>query len=164
MQTSGDSPSKRLRGGHPPLEGGRGRSSGSGKKSGERNGGSRGRGRGGSKGKGGYQHGGDSGPDTTVLVSAMARLIIRHDEQILALSSDVSFVSFARTDQHSVLPQLFAESRRLKSALSALPPKQALAIKFFRELKDRLIVVGKDKDMQDKQATAGGNPHRVVCR
>ena len=61
--------------------------------------------------------------DTTVLVSAMARLIIRHDEQVLALSSDVSFVSFARTDQHSVLPQLFAESRRLKSALSALPPK-----------------------------------------
>ena len=94
----------------------------------------------------------------------MARLIIRHDEQILALSSDVSFVSFARTDQHSVLPQLFAESRRLKSTLSAMPPKQALAIKLFRELKDRLIVVGKDKDMQDKQATAGGNPHRVVCR
>ena len=70
MQTSGDSPSKRLRGGDPPLEVG----TGSGGKSGGRNGGNRGRGRGGSKGKGGYQQGGESGPDTTALVSAMARL------------------------------------------------------------------------------------------
>ena len=141
MDSSGDSPSKRQRGGAPLLEGGRGRSSGSrGGKSGGRNGGNRGRGRGGQpKGKGGYQPSGDSGQKTTALVSAMARLIIRHDEQILALSLDVSFVSYARTDQHSVLPQLFAESRRLKSTLSAMPPKQAMAIRFFRELKDCLI-------------------------
>ena len=109
---------------------------------GGRNGGNRGRGRGGQpKGKGGYQPSGDSGQKTSALVSAMARLIIRHDEQILALSLDVSFVSYARTDQHSVLPQLFAESRRLKSTLSAMPPKQAMAIRFFRELKDCLIVL-----------------------
>ena len=36
-----------------------------------------------------------------------------------------------------------------------MPPKQALAIKFFRELKDRLIVVSKDKDMQDKLQQEG---------
>ena len=36
-----------------------------------------------------------------------------------------------------------------------MPPKQALAIRFFRELKDRLIAVSKDEKLQQDGTLTG---------
>ena len=44
----------------------------------------------------------------------MARLLLRHDEQLVALTSEVTFISYARTDEHTVLPQLFSELRQIQ--------------------------------------------------
>ena len=79
----------------------------------------------------------------------MARLLLRHDEQLVALTSEVTFVSYARTDEHTVLPQLFSELRQIQSSRSPTPPRQVLTVRFFRELKDRLLAVSKDRGMQE---------------
>eukprot|EP00439_Symbiodinium_sp_Y106_P016029 s9455_g2.t1 len=84
-------------------------------------------------------------------VNAMARLLLRHDEQLTALTSEVTFVSYAKTEGHSVLPILFAENRRLKSESSLIPPRQALTMRFFRELKERLIAISKDRKVSPTQ-------------
>ena len=96
----------------------------------------------------------DSG-DATQLVNAMARLLPRHDEQLTALTSEVTFVSYAKTEDHSVLPILYAENRRLRSESSLIPPRQAMTMRFFRELKERLIAISKDKSVQERLISEG---------
>ena len=92
---------------------------------------------------------------TSSLVTAMARLLLRHDEHLVAMTSEVTFISYARTDEHTVLPQLFSELRQVHSSGSSAPPRQALTMRFFRELKDRLLAISKDCGMQEKLMEGG---------
>ena len=159
--SGGDSPSKKQKGGvtppsvkpaesSPPANsGGKGKS----------------RGKGANKGRG-QPRNQDSG-DATQLVNAMARLLLRHDEQLTALTSEVTFVSYAKTEDHSVLPILYAENRRLRSESSLIPSRQAMTMRFFRELKERLIAISKDKSVQERLISEGGrtmNGRRAIRR
>ena len=114
-------------------------------------------GRGGRRERGNDQDQGTAGSQdpTSSLVTAMARLLLRHDEQLVALTSEVTFISYARTDEHTVLPQLFSELRQTQSSRSLTPPRQVLTVRFFRELKDRLLAVSKDRGMQEKLMEEG---------
>ncbi|CAE7626364.1 Pol, partial [Symbiodinium necroappetens] len=56
-----------------------------------------------------------AGSEESELVTAMAKLALRHDEHMTAL--DLCYVSYVRTDAHSVLPELYAESKRQKSLM-----------------------------------------------
>ena len=120
----GDSPPKKLRGGDAPLEN---KGSGKGKASGSYGKG-KAVGRGGRRDRGNEQGQGTAGSQdpTSSLVTAMARLLLRHDEQLVALTSEVTFISYARTDEHTVLPQLFSELRQIHSSRSLTPPRQVL--------------------------------------
>ena len=82
-------------------------------------------GRGGRRERGNEQDQGTAGSQdpTSSLVTAMARLLLRHDQQLVALTSEVTFVSYARTDEHTVLPQLFSELRQIQSSRSLTPPR-----------------------------------------
>ena len=149
----GDSPPTKLRGGDAPLQN---KGSGKGKAS-SSNGKGKAGGRGGKHERGNEQDQGTAGSQdpTSSLVTAMARLLLRHDEQLVALTSEVTFVSYARTDEHTVLPQLFSELRQIQSSRSLTPPRQVLTVRFFRELKDRLLAVSKDRGMQEKLMEEG---------
>ena len=143
----GGSPPKRPKGGDAPRDAQRTTGKG----------GQQGRGRGRGSGKGDPQGSSPSiqsqdrgGRQRDPLVSALAKLVIRHDEQLLALSCDVTFISYMKTDEHSILPLLHAEKKRLQSDMSSIAPKTALTLRMFRELKDRLIAVSKDRDMQSQ--------------
>jgi len=143
--TGGGSPPKRAKGGDPPQD--------SQKSTGK--GGKQGRGRGRGSGKGNPQgstpssQGQDSGGrQRDPLVSALAKLVIRHDEQLLALSCDITFISYMKTDEHSILSLLHAEKKRTQTNMPSIAPKTAMTLKMFRELKDRLIAVSKDREMQ----------------
>ena len=95
----GDSPPKKLRGGDAPLQN---KGSGKGKAS-SSNGKGKAGGCGGRRERGNEQDQGTAGSQdpTSSLVTAMARLLLRHDEQLVALTSEVTFVSYARTDEHT---------------------------------------------------------------
>ena len=149
----GDSPPTKLRGGDAPLQN---KGSGKGKAS-SSNGKGKAGGRGGRRDRGNEQGQGTAGSQdpTPSLVTAMARLLLRHDEQLVALTSEVTFISYARTDEHTVLPQLFSELRQIQSSRSLTPPRQVLTVRFFRELKDRLLAVSKDRGMQEKLMEEG---------
>ena len=149
----GDSPPTKSRGGDAPLQN---KGSGKGKAS-SSNGKGKAGGRGGKHERGNEQDQGTAGSQdpTSSLVTAMARLLLRHDEQLVALTSEVTFVSYARTDEHTVLPQLFSELRQIQSSRSLTPPRQVLTVRFFRELKDRLLAVSKDRGMQEKLMEEG---------
>ena len=45
-----------------------------------------------------------------IVVNAMARLLLRHDEQLTALTSEVTFVSYAKTEDHCAANSLCGES------------------------------------------------------
>ena len=152
-ETGGDSPPKKQRGGDAPLQakgGGKGKATSS-------NGKGKAGGRGGRRGRGHEQGQGTAGTQdpTSSLVTAMARLLLRHDEHLVAMTSEVTFISYARTDEHTVLPQLFSELRQVHSSGSSAPPRQALTMRFFRELKDRLLAISKDCGMQEKLMEGG---------
>jgi len=154
--TGGGSPPKRAKGGDPPQD----TQNTTGK------GGKQGRGRGRGSGKGNPQGSTPSsqGQDSISrqrdpLVSALAKLVIRHDEQLLALSCDITFISYMKTDEHSILSLLHAEKRRSQTSVPYIAPTTAMTLRFFRELKDRLIAVSKDKDMQEQLTRDGSmNP------
>ena len=147
--SGGDSPSKKQKGGVSPPSNKPAESSLPANSGGK----GKGRGKGANKGRG-HPRSQDSG-DAHQLVNAMARLLLRHDEQLTALTSEVTFVSYAKTEGHSVLPILFAENRRLKSERSLIPPRQALTMRFFRELKERLIAISKDRKVQERLISEG---------
>eukprot|EP00439_Symbiodinium_sp_Y106_P068320 s5033_g11.t1 len=92
------------------------------------------------------------------LAKAMARLVLRHEEQINALASDVCFVSCAKTDEHSALPKLHMEHHSWKcqfAPANAPNYKMILTLTFFRELRDRLVTISKDQRAQDHLKTVG---------
>ena len=72
--------------------------------------------------------------DSGDLVSAMARLVLRHDEQLTALTTDLCYISYVRTDARSVLPELHAESKKHRATLApAAPPRHAMTLKVIRQ-------------------------------
>ena len=147
--SGGDSPSKKQKGGVTPP------SVKPAESSPPANSGGKGKGRGKGANKGRARPRNQDSGDANQLVNAMARLLLRHDEQLTALTSEVTFVSYAKTEGHSVLPILFAENRRLKSESSLIPPHQAMTMRFFRELKERLIAISKDKRVQERLISEG---------
>ena len=90
------------------------------------------------------------------LVNAVARLVLRHDEQLLALTSDLCYISYVRTDAHSVLQELHAESKRQRSLMAPTsPPRHALTLRFFRAFKDRVVQVSQSEAVQQKLKQEG---------
>ena len=134
-QSGGESPQKRTRSGATPSSKGLGK----GKQQGQR--------------RGGGQPSDDREDD---LVNALARLVLRHDEQLLALTSDLCFVSFVRTGGHSVLHELHSESKRQRGLMAPTsPPRHALTLRFFRTLKDRIVKVSQSEAVQKQLQTEG---------
>ena len=78
-QTGGESPQKRTKSGVTPSSKGQGK----GKHSGQRRG-----------------EGKSSDAIEDDLANPVARLVLRHDEQLLALTSDLCYISYVRTDGH----------------------------------------------------------------
>ncbi|OLQ12165.1 hypothetical protein AK812_SmicGene3975 [Symbiodinium microadriaticum] len=90
------------------------------------------------------------------LVNAVARLVLRHDEQLLALTSDLCFVSYVRTEGHSVLQELHAESKKQRGLMAPTsPPRHALTLRFFRTLKDRIVKVSQSEAIQKQLQQEG---------
>ena len=84
-------------------------------------------------------------------MTAMARLVLCHDEQLMALTTDLGYISYVRTDAHSVLPELHEESKRHRAMLApAALPRHAMTLKFFQELKSRVLKVGQSATVQHK--------------
>ncbi|CAE7405005.1 unnamed protein product [Symbiodinium necroappetens] len=111
--------------------------------------------RGQGKGKNGGQRRKDGRPAGSAeqgdLVTAMARLVHRHDEQLMALTTDLGYISYVRTDAHSVLPELHEESKRHRAMLApAAPPRHAMTLKFLLELRSRVLKVGQSATVQQK--------------
>ena len=137
-QSGGESPQKRTKSGATPSSKGQGK----GKQTGQRRG----------EGKSS-----DAVEDELVnLVNAVARLVQRHDEQLLALTSDLCYISYVRTDGHSVLQELHAESKRQRGLMAPTsPPRHVLTLRFFRALKDRVVQVSQSEAVQKKLQQEG---------
>ena len=134
-QSGGESPQKRTKSGATPSSKGQGK----GKQTGQRRG-----------------EGKSSDANEDDLVNAVARLVLRHDEQLLALTSDLCYISYVRTDGHSVLQELHAESKRQRSLMAPTsPPRHALTLRFFRALKDRVVQVSQSEAVQQKLKQEG---------
>ena len=133
--SGGESPQKRTKSGGAPSSKGQGK----GKQQGQRRGESR-----------------SSEVNEDDLVNAVARLVLRHDEQLLALTSDLCFVSYVRTEGHSVLQELHAESKKQRGLMApASPPRHALTLRFFRTLKDRIVKVSQSEAVQKQLQQEG---------
>ena len=133
--SGGESPQKRTKSGGAPSSKGQGK----GKQQGQRRGESR-----------------SSDVNEDDLVNAVARLVLRHDEQLLALTSDLCFVSYVRTEGHSVLQELHAESKKQRGLMApASPPRHALTLRFFRTLKDRIVKVSQSEAVQKQLQQEG---------
>ena len=58
------------------------------------------------------------------VVNVVKTEVHRHDEQLMALTTDLGYISYVRTDAHSVLPELHEESKRHRAMLApAAPPR-----------------------------------------
>ena len=134
-QTGGESPQKRTKSGATPSSKGQGK----GKQTGQRR-----------------REGQQSEATDDGLVNAVARLVLRHDEQLLALTSDLCYISYVRTDGHSVLQELQEESKRQRSMMAPTsPPRHALTIRFVRALKERVVKVSQSETVQQKLKQEG---------
>ncbi|CAE7325549.1 unnamed protein product, partial [Symbiodinium microadriaticum] len=126
----GDSPQKRPRSGATPSLKGRGK----GKQAGQRR-----------------KDGKNSETTEDNLVNAVAKLVIRHDEQLLAMTSDLCYISYVRTEAHSVLQELHEESQRQRGMMAPQsPPRHAMTLRFFQALKQRVMKVSQSEAVQQK--------------
>ena len=65
------------------------------------------------KGRGKGNQATDSNTDAS-LISAMAKLVLRHEDSLNSMLADIAYVSFMRTDNHSVIHTLAASSQEWK--------------------------------------------------
>ena len=84
-------------------------------------------------------------------MNAVAKLVIRHDEQLLAMTSDLCYISYVRTEAHSVLQELHEESQRQRGMMAPQsPPRHAMTLRFFQALKQRVMKVSQSEAVQQK--------------
>ena len=67
------------------------------------------------------------------------------------MTSDLCYISYVRTEAHSVLQELHEESQRQRGMMAPQsPPRHAMTLRFFQALKQRVMKVSQSEAVQQK--------------
>ena len=99
---------------------------------------------------------GEKGQESEDLLQRLARLVLRHEDNINALVADVAFVSFAKCPDHTVLPALFEASKAWKDDNTLSPSLRSHTVKkFFEVLQERIWKFEGDQGSKEQLRSQG---------